>query len=264
MLKHVEFGIYLDGEDAGEILLPSRDLPEKCDIGDSLEVFVYYDSEDRLIATTVTPTITVGEVAVLKVVALEDVGAFLDWGLDKDLLLPFAEQTRRPQLGQEVIVIAYLDKSLRISASMRTEKRMEKAPVDYRIGQAVELLIAEKTDLGFNAIIDGKHWGLLFENEVFQELHYGQSVQGFIKLLRADGKIDLSLAQAGHQGAEGIGPLILEMLAEQSGFLAISDKTSAEEIHRLFGVSKKKFKIALGGLYKQRLITVSADGIRLA
>ncbi|WP_374079223.1 S1 RNA-binding domain-containing protein [Bdellovibrio bacteriovorus] len=267
VLKHVDFGVFLDGEVDGEILLPLRYMPENCEVGDTVEVFVMFDSEDRLMATTETPKAMVGDFALLKVVAVESVGAFLDWGLAKDLFLPYAEQIHTPRVGQDIIVYIYTDKSDRISASMRLDRYVEKTATDYKEGQPVQLLIAGKTDLGYKALVDNKYWGVIYENEVFQPLKYGQRTQGFIKKLRPDGKIDLILQKTdkvGHEAAEDIAPLIMDMLQKKGGYLAINDKTPADTIYNLFGVSKKKYKIALGGLYKKRLITVDDDGIRLA
>jgi hypothetical protein len=265
ILREVDFGLYLDDGEDGEILLPVRYMPEHFDIGDYLDVFISYDSEDRLVATTDQPYAMVGEFALLKVVALSPVGAFLDWGLPKDLFLPFAEQSRPLKVGQDVIVYIYIDNSERIAASMRLERNLSKKPHEYELGQQVDLMIIGKTDLGFKAIIEGQHLGLLFENEVFQPLEYGQAVTGFIKNIRPDGKIDLSLKimRTGHTAAEDIAPQILAELEKKGGFLPIDDKTPAETIYKLFGVSKKKYKMALGGLYKKRLITISDDGIRL-
>lgn len=263
VLRHIDFGVFLDGEDDGEILLPLRYMPENCEVGDTVDVFVMFDSEDRLIATTETPKAMVGDFALLKVISVNSIGAFLDWGLSKDLFLPFAEQIHEPRVGQQVLVYIYTDKSDRISASMRLDRYLEKTSGDYKEGEAVELLIAGKTDLGYKAIINGRHWGVIYANEVFRALNYGQRTQGFIKKIRDDGKIDLSLQKSGHQAGEDIAPQILAMLKEKGGYLAINDKTDAEMIYSLFGVSKKKFKIALGGLYKKRLITVTDDGIRL-
>ena len=264
VLKHVDFGVYLDGGDDGEILLPLRYMPDPCEVGDEVEVFICYDSDDRLVATTETPKAMVNDFALLKVVATSSVGAFLDWGLPKDLFLPFAEQTRALRVGQEVLVYVYVDKSDRLAASMRLERNVEKTAAEYTEGQKVNLIIAGRTDLGFKAIIENRHWGVLYANEVFQPLRQGQKIEGYIKKMRPDGKIDLSLQRSGHKATrEDVGPKILESLKEKNGFLPINDKTPPEEIYHLFGVSKKQFKVALGGLYKKRLITVHEDGIRL-
>lgn len=263
VIKHTDFGVYLDGGDDGEILLPRRDMPNPCEVGDIIEVFICYDSEDRLIATTQIPFVMVGEFAHLTVKAKESVGVFLDWGLPKDLFLPFSEQTREIRVGQYVIVRAYLDKSDRISASMRLDRHIDKEPGVYEVGQNVDLMIVAKTELGFKAIINNRHWGILYENEVFQRLYIGQKLKGFIKKVRPDGKIDLSLSKAGYQAADDVAEKILEVLKAKGGFLGITDKTSPESIYQLFGVSKKKYKMALGGLYKKRLIAILEDGIKL-
>lgn len=212
-----------------------------------------------------SPLIKLGEFALLKVVSLSNVGAFLDWGLPKDLFLPFAEQTEDLKVNDEIVVFTYTDSSDRIASSMRLNRNKAKFEMNYKVGQSVDLLIAAKTDLGFKAIIDNKHMGVLFKNEVFQELHYGQKLKGYIKSLRSDGKVDLSLQSGvtGHKAAEGIDEKILELLKQKDGFLPIHDKTPSEYIHQLFGVSKKKYKIALGALYKKRLITIDNDGIKL-
>lgn len=264
VIRHADFGVYLDDQEGGEILLPLRYMPEESDLGDQVDVFVCYDSDDRLIAFSQKPYAQVGDIAVLEVVAVERVGAFLDWGLPKDLLLPFAEQIRDLKPRQNVIVAVYMDNSGRIAATMKIEKQLEKTHnSSYQEGQLVDLLIYGKTDLGFKAVINGKHMGVIFSNEVFQELNYGQKIQGYIKNLRADGKIDLSLQKEGHQSSLDIAPMILEKLKAAGGFLPLTDKTPPEKIYELFGVSKKKYKMALGGLYKKRLITIEDKGIRL-
>ena len=270
VLSHSDFGVYLDGENLGEILLPNKLVPENCNDGDVLEIFVCYDSEDRLMATTEKPLAQVGDLAVLKVTALSQVGAFLNWGLAKDLLLPFREQSGDElQVGDEVIVAIYIDKTDRIAASMRMDKYVAKV-VDlsgddedlYKPNQKVDLIIASRTDLGFKAIVNGTHWGVLYPEEVFQKLQYAQKISAYIKQVRPDGKIDLTLQKMGHHSSEDIGPQILARL-ETDGFLPVNDKTSAEIIYDYFGVSRKKFKMALGALYKKRQILIEADGIRL-
>ncbi len=214
---------------------------------------------------TDTPLAWVGEYAYLEVVDVAEVGAFLNWGLPKDLFLPHSEQTRPIQPGHKVIVFIYLDKAERITASMRLDDHVAAEPADYKVGQEVEMMIAAETDMGFKAIINKKHWGVLYHSEIFEVLKYGDRLKGFVKKVREDSKIDLIIQQAGHKAAQGdIGPRILEELKTQGGFLPINDKTPPETIYDLFGVSKKKYKIALGGLYKKKLITVDEDGIRLA
>lgn len=199
----------------------------------------------------------------MKVVAVEKVGAFLDWGLPKDLFLPYAEQSRALRVGQKILVYVYLDKSARISASMRLERNTDKSPPSYTVGQTVDLLIIGKTDLGFKAIIEGRHLGVIYANEVFQELGYGQRTRGYIKKVREDGKIDLSLQAPGMAGTPELEEKILSALRRAGGFLELTDKAAAEFVYERFGVSKKKFKIALGGLYKKRLVRIDDDGVRL-
>lgn len=261
VLKLVDFGFYLDGGEDGEILLPRKLAPDSLALGDELDVFICYDSEDRLMATTETPQAQVGEFAYLTVVAATPVGAFLAWGLTKDLFLPFSEQMYNIRPGDRVVVYVYLDNTDRIASTMRVEKYLDKEH-DYEIGQPVELMIYNRTDLGFKAIINGRNSGMLYHNEVFQPLKLGQKLPGFIRNIRSeDGKIDLALQKTGHQGAEDVGPKIMALLEKSNGFLALNEKTPPEKIYDLFGVSKKKYKIALGGLYKQRMITIKDDGI---
>ena len=260
----VPAGLYLDGGDEGDVLLPKKEIPPGCQLGDALTVFVYLDSEDLLVATFAKPHATVGEFAVMRVSSVERVGAFLDWGLPKDLLLPFAEQTREVRLGDRVIVCLYLDNTMRISASMRVQRHLSKETPTYQPGEEVELLSFAKTDLGYKAIVNGRHVGVLYADGVFRDIRYAERFKGYIKQVRPDGRIDLVMARPGAKAAaEDIGPQILTALKNAGGFLPINDKSSAEKIHDEFGVSRKKFKIALGGLYKKRLITVDETGIHL-
>lgn len=263
VVKDVDFGVYLDDGDGGEILLPLKEVPRGTEPGDELDVFLYYDSEDRVIATTLEPFARVGDFALLKVVAVDDVGAFLDWGLLKNLFLPFREQSRDLRAGQKIVVYVYLDSTARIAATMRLEKNAEKGAGDLKDGQEVDLLLFGKTDLGYKAIVDNRFVGVIYKNEVFRELSYGQKLKGFVKHVRPDGKIDLALQRSGMADTDDVASKILAELGKNGGRLEISDKTSADLIHEMFGVSKKKYKIALGGLYKKRLIVVDDEGISL-
>lgn len=210
------------------------------------------------------PTAWIGEFATLEVVDLKEIGTFLDLGVSKDLFLPFSEQTRELRRGEFVVVHIYLDKMDRLTASMKIDTFLSKKPATYQTDQPVDLLIYAQTDLGFKAIINHQHGGILYNSEVFQTIHYGQKIKGFIKKVREDGKIDLILQKSGHLAAQDdIGPKIIEEIKKAGGFLAITDKSDADKIYSLFGVSKKKFKIALGGLYKKRLITIEPDGLRM-
>ena len=264
--KYTDFGLYLDGGADGEILLPKRYIPkgEELEVGDWLNVFVYLDSEDRLIATTQKPKVQVGGFASLKVAEINRVGLFLDWGLPKDLLLPHSEEKRPLQVGDYCVVYVYLDqRTRRITATARLDRYLDKTPARYVSGQQVDLLVVEQTDMGFKAIINNEHWGLIHNNEVFKFLRSGMRERGFIREVRADGKISLSLQPVGREAASSLSEQILAKLREAGGQLTLSDKSSPEQISSLFGVSKGNFKKAIGGLYKQGQIVIEADGIRL-
>lgn len=259
-----EDGFYLDGGRLGEILLPSRQAPKDCKSGDKIEAFVYRDSGDQLIATVKEPRAVVGDFAFLKVVSVNAIGAFLDWGLPKDLLVPFREQKERMRAGKSYLVFVYLDqKSERIVASSKLNKFLNKEPMTYRVWQDVDLIIAGPTQLGYNAIINGKHSGLLYKNDIYQPLSAGQKLKGFIKKLRQDGKIDVTLHKPGYGKVRDLSEVILSELRKHNGFIGITDKTPAQEIYDMFGVSKKTYKKAVGGLFKRRLVTIEASGIRL-
>ncbi|NVO09251.1 MAG: GntR family transcriptional regulator [Bacteroidales bacterium] len=264
VVKEVDFGLYLDGGEHGEILLPKRYVPENAKPEDILEVFIYLDSEDRVIATTETPYIMVGEFACLKAVAITSMGAFLDWGLMKDLFVPFREQKQKMEEGKWYVVTVYLDyDSKRLVASAKIEKFLDNLPPEYDAGEEVDLLISGETDLGFNAIINNKHSGVLYKNEVFQPLKKGDRIKGYIKKIREDEKIDLILQKAGYQKVDDISMRIVDVLKEHKGFIAITDKSDPDTIYNLFGVSKKTFKKAIGSLYKFRVISIEDKGIRL-
>ena len=265
--KFTDFGLYLDAGADGEILLPKRYIPkqEALEIGDWLNVFVYLDSEDRVIATTQKPKVQVGGFASLKVVEINSVGLFLDWGLSKDLLLPHSEEKRPLQVGDYVLVHVYLDpRSRRITATARLDRFLDNSPATYQVGEQVELLIAERTDLGFKAIINERHWGLLHKNELFRFVRSGMRETGYIREVRDDGKINLSLQPVGAEQRDVLAERIVEALQAAGGFLPLSDKSPAELISQQFSVSKGNFKKAIGGLYKRGVILIGDDGIRLA
>ena len=264
IVKEVDFGLYLDGGDKGEILLPKRYVPEKYQIDEMIEVFIYLDSEDRIIATTEIPLIKVGEFAYLKAISVNKMGAFLDWGLPKDLFVPFREQKQRMEEGKMYIVTVYLDyETNRLVASAKIEKFLDNLQPEYEPDQEVNLLITNETDLGFNAIINNKHTGILYKNEVFQPLKKGDRVKGYIKKIREDEKIDLILQKSGYQKVDEISMKIISTLKEHNGFLDVTDRTDPDTIYDLFGVSKKTFKKAIGSLYKMRIIKIENDGIKL-
>ncbi len=264
VIKKVDFGFYLDARELGEVLLPKKYAPQGLAPGDVLEVFLYLDANGLPVATTQTPKVQVGEFAYLPVVDCTDVGAFLDWGLDKDLLVPFAEQHRPMVEGKSYLVYVYIDDADgRIVASSKIDKFLDDdRPHRFKPRQAVDLIIANSTDLGFKAIINHTHWGVLYKDEVFQRLSFGQSIQGFIQRIRPDGRIDLTL-QGGAVTRDKNAEAILAYLKRQGGFAAVHDKSPPKLIEDLFGMSKGAFKKAIGGLYKQRLIAIEKDGIRL-
>ncbi|MBN2298687.1 MAG: type I-B CRISPR-associated protein Cas8b1/Cst1 [Deltaproteobacteria bacterium] len=264
VVKELEFGVYLDGNDLGEILLPVRYVPEGVKTGDTVEVFIFLDSEDRIIATTQRPYAMVGQFALLKVVSTGSAGAFLDWGLPKDLLVPFREQKQKMEQDRSYIVFVYLDtKSNRIAASSRIDKFFDKHPEGFKPGQEVSLLVYEQTDIGYKAVINNSSQGVLYSNEVYQPLGIGQQIKGFIKKVRDDGKIDLTLSKPGYEKIDGLSEKILDELRKQGGFIAVTDKSAPEIMYELFGMSKKTYKKAVGALYRKRLVTIEPDGIRL-
>lgn len=265
IIKKLDFGIYLDGDELGEILMPIRYVPESCEIDDELEAFIYRDSEDRLIATTETPFAMVGEFALLKAIAVNNVGAFMQWGLMKDLLVPFPEQKPRMEEGKLYVVRIYLDEdSQRIAGSARLDGFLHRESEDeFEAGEAVELFIANRTDLGYQVIVDHTHWGMLHKNEVPKGLKRGETVDGFIKGIREDGRIDLCLHLKPSEKTDEISQAIIDKLKLSNGFLALTDKSSPGDIHKTLGISKGMYKKAVGALYKRKLITLENDGIRL-
>ncbi|MCP4596670.1 S1-like domain-containing RNA-binding protein [Neptuniibacter sp.] len=260
-----DFGVYLDAGELGEILLPKRYCPEDLEIGDSIRVFVHLDTEDYLIATTEKPYAIVDEFAMLKVTAVNDVGAFLDWGLSKDVLLPFSEQRQRPvEVGKRYLVRLYIDKNTnRIVASTKIDKFLDNTPPRYKQGEEVQLVIANRTDLGQKAIVNHQHWGMLFKSDLLKTVYPGQKFKGYIKEVRPDGKINLSMQKQGYGKVVDTAGEILNMLNEQDGYITINDKSSPELIYKYFGISKKAFKMAVGALLKQGKITTEPGGIRL-
>lgn len=251
VVKEVAFGMYLDGGEEGEILLPSRYVPQDCKVGDKLNVFIYLDNEERLVATTLTPLVQVGQFACLEVAWINQYGAFLNWGLMKDLFVPFREQKMKMQVGKKYVVHAHLDdESYRIVASAKVDRYLSKEKAAYESEQEVDILIWQKTDLGFKAIINDEYSGLLYESEIFQPLHTGMRMKAYVKQVREDGKIDLLLQKPGQAKVEDFSATLLDYIREQGGRIALNDKSPAEEIYATFGVSKKTFKKAVGDLYK--------------
>ena len=264
VVKEVDFGVYLDGDEDGEILLPQRYVPEDCHPGDVLNVFIYLDSEERLVATTLQPYVQVGQFACLEVAWVNEFGAFLDWGLMKDLFVPFREQKMKMQKGRKYVVYCHLDEeSYRIMASAKVEHFLSKDMPTYENGQKVDIMVWQHTDLGYKVIVENRFSGMLYQNEVFQALEPGMFLQAYIKQIRPDGKIDLELQQGGPRKVDDFSEFLLDYLQQHDGFCPFHDKSAADDIYSEFEVSKKTFKKAVGELYKKRLITLSGDGLHL-
>lgn len=264
IIKIVDFGVYLDGGELGEILLPMKWVPEGCKPDDEIEVFIYYDSEDRVIATTMKPYAQVGEFALLKAKAVNEIGAFLDWGLEKDLLVPYREQNAKMVEGRSYLVYIYADpQGGRIAASARLERFLSKETANYQPWEEVDLILWRTTDIGYMAVVNNQHEGLLYSSEVFVDLERGQHIKGYVMKVREDGKIDLSLQKPGYEKIDGYAERLLTLLKENEGFLELNDKSPAEDIYDVCGMSKKNFKKSIGALYKQKRIQIEDTGIRL-
>lgn len=263
MVREVPFGVYLQGGEWGEILLPNKSVPKGILVGDVLDVFVYFDSDDKVIATTVRPHAQLDCCAFLKVIDVNSVGAFLDWGLDKDLLVPKPEQYRPMERGKSYLVYLKQDNQGRIIASSKIDYFLDKTAAHFQSGEEVSLLIADSTSLGQKVIINNRHWGLIHADDIFQTLIYGKKIKGYIKKVREDGKIDVALRQIGQNSINELAQRILSKLEQSGGFLALHDKSSPAEIQQIFTESKKNFKSALGQLYKRGLINIEENGIRL-
>ena len=265
IVRQTDNGVYLtDEEGSGEVLLPNKFVPETWDVGDELQVFIFKDSEDRITATTDKPLIKLNEFACLKVRDVNEYGAFLNWGLDKDLLVPFKEQPGKMIPGNWYIVYLYLDEqSERLAASARYQKFFQKQFIRLKAGEEVDLLIDDQTELGYNVIINNRYRGLIYQNEIFEKLRRGDRRKGYVKLVRDDGKIDVSLEITGYAKVEPNGQKILARLKANQGYLRLTDKSDPSDIAGFLEMSKKTFKKAIGTLYKQRLIRLEEDGIYL-
>ncbi|HEV7381937.1 MAG TPA: S1-like domain-containing RNA-binding protein [Dyadobacter sp.] len=257
-------GMFLSEVEGEEVLLPNQYLTDEMQVGDTIRVFVYLDSEDRPVATTETPKIVRNEFACLEVTDVSEYGAFMDWGLIKDLFVPFREQSVPMKLGEWHVVFLYLDnKSSRLIASTKIDRFLENERLTVQEGDEVDLLVWQKTDLGYNAIVNQYHKGLIYHNEVFRDLKPGDSLKGYVKKIRPENKLDISLQKAGGEHIEPSAQQILSELKKAGGFLNLSDTSSPEDIYRVFQISKKVFKKAIGGLYKQGIIRIGDDGIHL-
>ena len=265
ILRETSVGLYL-GDDTGEdVLLPNKYCPERFEINDTIEVFVYRDNAQRKIATTLTPDILMHEFGLLQVVDVSDAGAFLDWGLEKHLMVPYREQPQKMEVGKWYVVYLDLDTKMdRLYASNNIEQHLQNTELTVAEGDEVELLVFKKTELGFAVIVNHKHKGLVFANEVFKELQIGDQMKGFIKKIREENKLDISLQPLGYRNFNNANTeTIYSALQNNDGFLPITDKSSPDEIYSRFGISKKAFKKAIGVLYKERKISIESEGIKL-
>ena len=264
ILRGTTVGMFLGDDEENDVLLPKKYIPEDAVVGDDIEVFIYKDSEDRIIATTLEPKIQLNQFACLQVKAVTAIGAFLDWGLEKDLFVPFREQNKKMEEGKWYVVFLYLDEETdRLVASCKVNRYFEKENIDLTIGQEVDLLVFEETEMGLNVIINGKYKGLIYENEIFQRIKIGTSTKGYIKNIREDNRIDVSLQKQGYENIEPNAERILTKLKANNGFLDITDKSDANYVMYQLEMSKKTFKKAVGALYRQRIIRLDEDGIYL-
>jgi len=262
--RKADAGIYLKDEEGNTVLLPNKWIPSDLEIGDELEVFLYLDNEQRPIATTMKPKATVGEFTVLPVKQMTKLGAFMDWGVEKDLLVPFKEQQEPMQAGQHYPVFIYLDeKSGRITGSTKVDKFAQLADEDLKENAEANLLITYPTDLGYKVIINNYYGGLLYKSDIHKTVKSGDELRGFVKTIREDGKIDVLLEKPGYDSVEPNAQKILDKVKANNGFLPLHDKSSPEEIKQQLGMSKKVFKKAVGSLYKQKLILIADNGIKL-
>ncbi|EJG2011093.1 GntR family transcriptional regulator [Vibrio parahaemolyticus] len=266
VIKKADFGVFLDGDDYGSVLLPNKHVPEGTELGDHIEVFLYFDSESQLAATIDKPIAQVGEWGLMKIEGINQTGAFVNWGIkEKDLLIPFSEQRARFTAGQNILVYVYTDKaSGRIVGTTKFNKWLDKTPANYEVNEEVDLIIAERSQIGYKAIVNGKHWGMIFPSDVFGKLFIGKKLKGYIKQVREDGKIDLSLQKVGVAKMDDLSSKIIDLLEKKGGFLPLNDKSSPEAIFDAFRTSKGTYKKTIGGLYKQGKIVIEKDGIRLA
>ncbi len=264
ILRGTGVGMFLGDDEGNDVLLPKKYVPENAIVGDDIEVFIYRDSEDRIIATNLEPKIQLNQFACLQVKSVTAIGAFLDWGLEKDLFVPFREQNKKMEEGRWYAVYLYLDEETdRLVASCKVNRYFEKENIDLQIGQEVDLLIFEETDMGLNAVINNRYKGLIYENEIFQRIKVGTRIKGFVKNIREDNRVDLSLQKQGYANVEPNAERILEKLKANNGFLDVTDKSDANYVMYQLEMSKKTFKKAIGALYRQKIIRIEDDGIYL-
>lgn len=262
--RFTDNGCYLIDDKNEEVLLPNKYVPEGFKEGDEINAFIYLDFEERLVATNLIPKIKLYEFACLEVVDIAEHGAYLDWGLEKDLFCPFKEQNFDLEIGESYVFYMYLDgRTNRLAASTDVEKYVEKENIELHNDQEVDLLIQSRTDLGFNSIINNKYLGLIYENEVFKPIRIGDSIKGYVKLVREDKKIDLRIEKFGYKAVEPNAQKILDTIKSNNGVLKLTDKSDPEEIKKQLQMSKKLFKKAIGALYKDKIVRLEKDGVYL-
>lgn len=264
VMREADFGVYLDGGEFGGILLPKKEVPEGCKVGDQIDAFIYLDTDDFVVASINAPIAQVGEFASLKVVEVNRIGAFLDWGMPKDLLLPYGEQQRALEVGQKVMVRIYLDNSDRLAASAKLDKFLEKDPQGLTVGDKVSLFAYRHNDLGFSVVVDNRYGAVLHQKDLFRTVRLGQTLPGYIKRVLAEGKVDVMLDKPGYGKVDELSQRILDDLDNRDGYSPLGDKSQPEDIYQAFGISKKAYKMAIGTLMKKGLISISPDGIRKA
>ena len=264
VIKEVDFGLYLDGGEGEEILLPKRYVPPGLKTGEKVTVFIYHDNDGRLIATTLKPVAIVGEIAMMEVADVNDSGAFMKWGIMKDVFVPISQQEKRMKVGDKRLVRLFIDeKTGRVTATEKIDKYLSNYELTIAENDSVDLVIFQKTEIGYKAIINSSHLGLLHFNEVFKDLVTGDKVKGFIKHIRPDHKIDLSLGTKGYNKVPEEEERILDLIKKNNGYVPYNDKTDPEVIYAYFGMSKKTFKMTLGALYKKRMVSFTQTGTKL-
>ncbi len=263
--KIIQQGAYLlTGDESPSILLPTRYIPENAQIGDLVKVFIYRDSEDKIIATTDKPLVIVGEFAYLKVKSQSNFGAFLDWGLMKDLLVPFSEQKEKMNIGQSYLVGLYVDKlTNRIVGTQHINKYLRDNEITINEGDEVDILICDETDLGYKVIVNQKYWGMIYKNQIFSDIDTGKRINAWVKQIREDGKIDVTLQQPGFKEVLSAEDKILKLLEQQNGYSDLNDDSKPDEIYTELQISKKVFKKAIGKLFREKKIMISENGIQL-
>ncbi len=264
ILEQTSLGLFLEDTEGEKILLPTKECPKNFNIGDPIAVFVYSDKADNKIATTLIAKIQLHEFALLKVTDMTPVGAFLDWGLATNLLVPYKEQQKDMVIGKWYLVYLDIDEKDRLFASTQIEKQLQNIHITVKEGDKVDVMIYRQSDLGYNVIVNYEHLGLIFENEIFTDLNIGDKRKGYVKKIRDDNKLDITLQPTGFKNViDPNSELIIKFLADNNGYLPITDKSAPDEIYELFGISKKAFKRSVGALYKQRKIIIESNGIKL-